>query len=460
MSKKSKNEAKEHQQYLRNFIAELKYQSGINELSKEKKTDVDHILDNALSELDKLYAYNGKILDKASNLSLSEKNWSFILSVVPTFQSLGDTIGYRNGIWEFNDGNNPKPEYLKEMINQFFDVGGLYEMNISGWRASDDTIMYLDTLEVAIESTKMAVETPEADWDISWFGEKLKQAYLKSMPDLSNRDPGRATMEALEIQKSIGWDKLPYRADNHGNGSVMRVGSIGLLFSPTNYSFLEAVIACSIITHNSTIAVLGCLTMALFVSYAAARTPIGKWIPKMLAFISGKIIKEFYMKMTSVTSDQYDQGFILYKGVWEEYYRKCFISDQIIEKNWTKDLTKRYEFLVSNFSKGCETPGGCAYDCLIMAYDSLIRCSGSYEKLVALSILHPGDSDTIGSVASQLYVLYYDAYLPLQFAAYLSDKLEMRDRIRENARALKELGPVAYYNVVLMTVIEDTMNYR
>jgi ADP-ribosylglycohydrolase len=44
---------------------------------------------------------------------------------------------------------------------------------------------------------------------------------------------------------------------------------------------------------------------------------------------------------------------------------------------------------------------------MIMAYDCLLDCDGAWEKLVIYSMLHPGDSDTVGSVAGALYGSVY-----------------------------------------------------
>ena len=44
---------------------------------------------------------------------------------------------------------------------------------------------------------------------------------------------------------------------------------------------------------------------------------------------------------------------------------------------------------------------------MIMAYDALIDCDGLWEKLVFYSMLHPGDSDTVGAIAGGLYGIVY-----------------------------------------------------
>ena len=52
-------------------------------------------------------------------------------------------------------------------------------------------------------------------------------------------------------------------------------------------------------------------------------------------------------------------------------------------------------------------PGAGGDDSVIIAYDVLLGCGGSWEKVVTYSMLHVGDSDTTGTICGFLYGLYY-----------------------------------------------------
>ena len=57
--------------------------------------------------------------------------------------ALGDTIGYKNSIWEFNyhiENYNDQRETL-EIISEFISLGGITNIDLSGWTISDDTLL-------------------------------------------------------------------------------------------------------------------------------------------------------------------------------------------------------------------------------------------------------------------------------------------------------------------------------
>jgi hypothetical protein len=62
-----------------------------------------------------------------------------------------DTLGFNNGIWEFNfylDIKTPTGLYIinNDILQNFFIMGG-FNINISEWIASDDTIMMKSTMK-------------------------------------------------------------------------------------------------------------------------------------------------------------------------------------------------------------------------------------------------------------------------------------------------------------------------
>ena len=69
---------------------------------------------------------------------------------------------------------------------------------------------------------------------------------------------------------------------------------------------------------------------------------------------------------------------------------------------------ERIKYLADNYSRGdIKHPGARADDSVIIAYDSLLASDGNFEKLIVYSILHHGDSDTVGSIAGSWYGTYY-----------------------------------------------------
>ena len=60
--------------------------------------------------------------------------------------ALGDTIGFKNGDWEFNNGIKKFSVTLaNEILNEFISLGGVNRIDISKWIVSDDTAFHLMT---------------------------------------------------------------------------------------------------------------------------------------------------------------------------------------------------------------------------------------------------------------------------------------------------------------------------
>lgn len=331
-------------------------------------------------------------------------NWSWIALHVPFYQSLGDTIGYYNGNWEFNY-NNAKagPEMVNELIYDFISLGGINDLSITNWKASDDTILYMETYKVLTENFKSN--------DLNLYGQKFREAYIKSVPLIKNRHPGNTTMNSLEIQENIKWNELPYNKNSIGAGAAMRTGCIGIFFiGPKNRENLInlSIISC-IITHNSTTAILSSITTALFTSYALENIPINLWPHKLLKLLKSPIIENIIQNSAPKIYPFYLRDKFVYIGQWETYIALFFSGiNPRTDLRFMKNLVQRYKYLSENFSKNCDVPGSCE-DAVIMAYDSLLQSNGVFEQIIFYSILHPGDSDTIGSIALSWFGAFYNS---------------------------------------------------
>jgi ADP-ribosylarginine hydrolase len=348
-------------------------------------------------------------------------NWIWITLSIPFYQSIGDTIGYNNGKWEFNYGNvREGPEYVNELIYEYIYLGGINDLNIKNWKASDDSILYLATMDILVSGFE----------SIDDFGNKLKKSYLKSVPLIKNRHAGETTMNSLEIQKKTKeWNKIPYNKKSIGAGSAMRSGCIGIFFPGTNNR--KRLVALSIessrITHNSAIAMLGSITAALFTAYALEKVPIDRWVNKLLKLLGSDIVDEYLKQSRPDEYKFYAKDKRIYIGKWEKY--RDLLLGQNFDIKLMRNTVQRYKYLIENFSIGCDIPGSCGDDALIMAYDSLARCDGTLEKILVYSILHPGDSDTVGSVAFSWYGGFYNSPRNEFFIGDMKKNLEFYDKI-------------------------------
>ena len=62
-----------------------------------------------------------------------------------------DTLGFKDGIWEFNFGNDLNSLQkailiMNEIQHNYLSLGG-EDIDISDWKASDDTVMMIATMD-------------------------------------------------------------------------------------------------------------------------------------------------------------------------------------------------------------------------------------------------------------------------------------------------------------------------
>lgn len=372
------------------------------------------------------------------------RDWWFIVMRIPYYQSFADTLGYKNGAWEFNEGlSDVGPEYTNELIYEFISLGGINDIDISGWLASDDSVLYIATMEQMIKGFS----------DINDFGEKIKKAYLDEIPNLKNRGGGQTTMRSLDIQKNIEWDKLPYNSNDIGSGSAMRSGSIGIFFlgSQNRDQLIALAVECSRVTHNSAIAILGSIVAALFTAYALEHVSIELWPHKILRLLKSDRIDKYMQKSRPNEYDLFARDKIIFIEQWEKYVTMRF--NGFVPKTGLKHMKNpvtRYDYLSKNFSKGCDMPGACGDDSVIMAYDALLESRHVSEKLIVYSILHPGDSDTVGSIAFSWYGAYYHSPQNEYFLNKKFEQLEFIKRLHSMSINLQvKLIKIYFYDLYI-----------
>ena len=368
---------------------------------------------------DRIFGRYKKIFDSKGYPYLY--NWLITSLSVPIFHSLGDTIGYHDGKWEFNHGSeNQAPEYVNILLYEFIDLGGINDMSIKNWKCSDDTIMYMATMKTLYYNT---------DGDFDSLGKLFQKNYVDIQSMIYDRHPGTATMNSLDTQKLVKWDKLPYDPKVIGAGPAMRSGFIGVMYQNDDDTSLkkliEVCIISSIITHNSATAIMGSIVAAYFTSLAMRKVSINKWPHKLIKLIKSDFIDNAISKIKPNDYIYYQRDRIQYLGQWEKYVKLFFDGTKPrLDIKGSRNLVERYRDLAANFSKGCDIPGSCGDDCLIIAYDSILRCNGSLEKILVYSILHPGDSDTVGSIAFSWFGAYYNSIKIQKIVEPLADNLE------------------------------------
>uniref|UniRef100_A0A8C7WGZ5 ADP-ribosylarginine hydrolase n=1 Tax=Oncorhynchus mykiss TaxID=8022 RepID=A0A8C7WGZ5_ONCMY len=175
---------------------------------------------------------------------------------------VGDALGYRNQLWEYNDSEPAIHQELQEL-------GGLKNITaqLSDWPVSDDTVLHLATAEALATGKE---------------GEELLQdvaaRYVEGMKDMEGRKPGPSSILAHSQCRNGFGTKCPYSPDGTGCGAAMRSMCIGLYPCPEQLSTLVAIaVETGRMTHPHPTVFLGAVVSALFTSYAVQCRPITTW---------------------------------------------------------------------------------------------------------------------------------------------------------------------------------------
>lgn len=333
--------------------------------------------------------------------------------------ALGDTIGYKNGEWEFNYGETEiSSNFSNTLLYDFISLGGVNDINLDGWQVSDDTIMHKNTCEILLEEYK----------DVNDFCDRLSKLFIKNSSILKNRHLGNTIQKSLQsIIDGLKWNEIPYNQLGGGSGGSMRTSVIGLAFSGENNrdKLIEYSIEASRITNNSVIGYLGGLVSALFTSYAIEGINVEEWVFKLIKLLESNKIED-YIKSTR------DHNFYLLEIKDFIYYWKKYVEITFVGKKFKKSKSReipsfRTEFFSDNFSINNHLgPGFLGLDSVIFAYDCLLYAREKWETLIIYSALHLGDSDTTACIAASWYgALYGFGSVPKNNLKYLEFKEEL-----------------------------------
>jgi ADP-ribosylarginine hydrolase len=336
-----------------------------------------------------------------------------------------ETIGFKNAHWEFNLNLpiNNKSSFMRVwtlLLHNYMILGGS-NIDITGWNASDDTILILATALGSVEGG----------------GEELyKKYYLEYLEKLSEdkRVPGVNTIKTLKLVKQGKIiTTLPINSSMGGNGAAMRTGPIGLLWYKNIERVIEESLIASKLTHNYYIGFLGGMVTAVFTAFAMNNIEPWKWCDELIKLYNDGIIHKYYL----ADGKHKIEDLNIYMGYWKKY-KETRIS-KLIYKNTSTNFIyadERTYFLLgfttdsiirkqleqgTNFSDleniKWDGIGGSGLDSCIYAYDCLLSSMNtpgsvkldfnnitySWDSFVALVAIHPGDNDTTAAIGGTWY---------------------------------------------------------
>jgi len=249
-----------------------------------------------------------------------------------------DTLGFKNGSWEFNynaklDSIDKVNKIMMTMINEFLILGGPSDIDITGWNASDDTIMTIATAKGALTND-------------------YKNMYIKVLPLLeeSKRASGRVLLSSINCLKRN--QKIKVDRNMGGNGAAMRTFPIGIKYNDEDKIIKESIMV-SCLTHNYYIGFLGGVVSALFSSYALKGIKPWLWIEKLLKLYTtntntnmhlfdAKDTLQKFDKVTDIIDNYYDVRINLYQ-IRKNYMIQSLERELVLLNNKAKYIKENIE---------------------------------------------------------------------------------------------------------------------
>jgi ADP-ribosylarginine hydrolase len=334
-----------------------------------------------------------------------------------------DTLGFNNGVWEFNYNFNVKTlndaiAINYEILNNFFIMGG-FNIDISDWIASDDTIMMIATMKACHKGGNI---------------NNFISEYIKILPALEDkkRISGITTLNSLRIlEKTKNPKKIHYSDKMGGNGAAMRTHYIGIFFKDIN-KIIETSLIASRLTHNYPLGFLGGMTTALFTHYAINNIEPWKWCDLLIELNENKTIDNIIKNMTEF-NDIFDKYMEDKEEFWTPFYKfrerrvKHFHTrgNEFIygASRFTDLIEICYNINVNESIKPFQYDkfGGDGAAAIIIALDSILlsiisknnehdinldkpdTLKYNWQSVIFFSTLHFGDNDTVGAITGMLY---------------------------------------------------------
>lgn len=352
--------------------------------------------------------------------------------------ALGDTIGFYNGKWEFNYGfKDTDIRITLEIISEFIKLGGINGIDLKDWFVSDDTLMNYEIGKFMLNSS----------FDIAELKKSIKKMYMAELKNKKiNRIFGITTLQSIESWKTIN-DEINFEIFDErsgGNGCAMRTLPIGLRFYKKKHlnNLIDMSIHTSFITHSSPLGYLSGLAIAYFTSLAINNVNPNSWCKLLLELLESKEISKYMIRFEQ--ENAYHNFIKTIKYYYDIFYDK---NGKQIELKTKDNLISRIKIFkdIEDFLLGLQKSdititepiasvvGSAGPTAVIMALQSIIDCDGKWEKLVFYSMLHGGDSDTVGAIAGGLYGATYGfGDVPKK----LLENLEMKEELEEIGKEL------------------------
>ncbi|XP_060700623.1 ADP-ribosylarginine hydrolase [Hemiscyllium ocellatum] len=307
---------------------------------------------------------------------------------------VGDALGFRNESWEFCASGQQIHKELQEL-------GGLDNINVSGWRVSDDTVMHLATAQ-ALTASSLSEQNRQELYS------RLAVEYQESMKDMTGRAAGLTCMNAVGSLRpgcSDGW-KIPFNPKGGGCGAAMRAMCIGLRFPHPNelQMLIEIAVESGRMTHHHPTGYLGSVVAALFTAYAVNDKPIESWGAGLMEVLEKT--KSYVENAGHYVSENLAE-WSYFENHWKKYLQDRGILDGVSKPIFPVpyDVMERDKFYTSVSYSGWG--GASGHDAPMIAYDAILGSGNSWRELCNRAVFHGGDSDSTGTIAAAWWGAMY-----------------------------------------------------
>ena len=359
---------------------------------------------------------------------------SLILSV------LGDIISFNNGTSFIHRKRFTKAKYgesfrengIEEVVRlyYFFILFGGVNRDLKHHRYSMNTIVLFATLKGMIK---------DKDFTIG-----CKEEYSKIYKKYSDKNEPNRYIIPFDYLNSFSKLDESYTTENNPNANdahaITRIIPFALLFwkkdkkNENRKKMVKQIILNILITHNNVKCYLSAITLGLFISYGKNGIPSVKWCHNLVEYLLSdeldKIIKEL---------DLYNDTYVIekeqYLTMWNEYIG--LYLKKALNKNSTYMIQphRRYQYLHEISDNEDEfTYGIRGDDSILCAYDTLLYCKGSWEKMLLMGTVGPTNNSVMGTLCGALFGAEY------KFESVWIDKDLNEEWVKKTIKLGKSLG--------------------
>ncbi|ARF09350.1 ADP-ribosylglycohydrolase [Catovirus CTV1] len=338
-----------------------------------------------------------------------------------TLSAVADTMSFYNGIWIDNFFKKTVTlDVIHELYYDFIRLGGINGIDLEGWIVSTNTLMSMGTAYALIDQVDFITQC--RNYYITIFAE-LNEEFEELSTYRGINDKLVKVLEKL-YNKDIDKSQEPYDSYSYDNNAAVRTASIGLLYNNDKYkdNLINLSIKCSQITNNSALGFLPGFTTSLFTSFAIKNIDVQKWPFLLLDILKSPTVLNY-------VKDENEQDYDAYLMHWEKYLELKFKNGNHIISRSSSNLIFRCKFFIDNFNDETYIDiGSTGYSAVLMAYDSILDCTGNWEKLLIYSGLHIGNTIAVATIAGAWYGAYYGwGDVPNNNLKYLEFKKELYD---------------------------------